>query len=136
MTTSTESETVMTDTVILEHPNLDGKRATVRARAVDAWARAGWHPVQAADDDTSAAPHHFLVLASSAAEAKDWARANDVPQADYTYASTADVVAGTPIAGLEVVELPTFAGHRHEAEIRAAVTTAFTPTTQPDPAGA
>lgn len=130
MTTRTESETPMTD-VTIEHPET-GHRATVRAGAVKGWTRAGWQPVQ---EETGAPASHFLVLAGTAEQAKAWARENTTPQRLVTYASGADAVRGVSTEGLQVVELESFAGHRHEDEIRAALAEAFTPDSQPTPAG-
>lgn len=132
MTTSTESETPMSaEYVTIEHSETS-QRATVRARAVEGWARAGWQPVQ---EETGTAPTHFLVLAGTGEQAKAWARQSSTPQRAVTYASGPDAVRGLSTEGLQVVELESFAGHRHEDEIRAALAEAFTPNTQPAPAG-
>lgn len=126
----------MSEHVTIQHPKSKAT-ASVRKGAVAGWARAGWQPVQDGDATAVAAvePSHYLVLAGSRTDALAWAKDHDVPQSAVTYASGVDAVSGVNTDGLQVVELDSFAGHRHEADIRAAVTAAFTPASQPAPVG-
>lgn len=65
-----ERQTPMTD-VLLEHPATSA-RVTVRAAAVDGWARAGWTPVDT--KDTQATPpgsHDHDADAGSSADTEE-----------------------------------------------------------------